>query len=84
MFKEVTLFSKLFSRKSDEATVGNHQEIIEQTLASYRSDSFPQGVSDVCQSLTINTDYRQTTVAITVPFPCVSELQVIADNLSQS
>ncbi|WP_434019775.1 iron-sulfur cluster carrier protein ApbC [Thalassotalea atypica] len=80
----MTLFSKLFSGKSDEIGDDRYQEIIEQTLANYRSESFPEGILPVCRNLTVSSNKKQSTVAITVPFPCVGELQLIADNLSTS
>jgi ATP-binding protein involved in chromosome partitioning len=75
------LFSTLFSSKKP-AKQG--PEIIEQALVNYRSICFPHGVLDCALSFAVVEQQNGFNVALTMPFPCVSELQLIADSLSQS
>jgi len=57
-------------------------QVIEDTLASYRSINFPQGVLAVCLSFNINVEHaKKVSVKLTMPFPCQGELDAIAETL---
>ena len=60
-------------------------QIIEETLTTYRSENFPQGVLTVCSSVQIEpAQENMLCVALTMPFPCQGELDLIAQSLSDS
>ncbi len=78
------MFGKLFTKKNVCNASDNHQEITEQTLASYRSSVFENGVLAVCQDINFLIERNTLVVEMTVPFPCESELQQIAQSLTES
>jgi len=80
----VTLFGKLFSKKNVTHIDENHQEIIEQTLEHYRSSTFEHGVLAVSQHIQFSIQNGKIDVSFVMPFPCQSELQAIAQTLSDS
>ncbi len=57
--------------------------MITELLESYRSDVFPYGVLAVCENFEITTIKKEHIVALTIPFPCLGELQVIAEQLTK-
>lgn len=77
------MFGQLFSKKAPTVAADNHQEIIEHTLSAYRSPAFEQGVLSVCQGIKYVIDKKEVKVELTLPFPCVSELQIIANSLTE-
>jgi ATP-binding protein involved in chromosome partitioning len=82
--EDITLFGQFFTKKNASNAPDNYHEIIEQTLANYRSSVFEQGVLAVCQHIDIQYGKKSINVELTLPFPCESELKVIADNLAES
>lgn len=76
------MFGKIFSSKPSETPL-EIKTTITELLESYRSDSFPHGVLAVCENLKISTIKTAHTVALTLPFPCAGELQVLADQLTE-
>ena len=76
------MFGKLFSKKNGQATTENVDATIKEALKAYRSESFPEGIVEPAQSLDITEKKNEVVVSITLPFPCVSELQYLANDLS--
>ncbi|WP_226960723.1 iron-sulfur cluster carrier protein ApbC [Thalassotalea sp. LPB0316] len=78
------MFSKLFSSSNNSRKVSDEWvDLIEQTLAQYRSSAFPEGVLVCCQQLSFN--YRNETIVGSgqISFPCQSELVELAVQLSE-
>lgn len=73
------MFKKLFSSKK---LTDEQQHLITETLSAYRSTSFPLGVLAVAENVAIASDKQGITIDITLPFPCVSELDEIAKSLA--
>ena len=82
--EDITLFGQFFTKKNVSNTPDNYHEIIEQTLANYRSSVFEEGVLAVCQHIDIRHDNKGVNLALTMPFPCHSEVQSIANQLAES
>jgi len=59
-------------------------QVIEQTLADYRSPVFPFGVLIIATQCKIEAIKKGFNVTLTMPFPCVDELQIIVDSLTES
>jgi len=90
------MFGKMFSgkapEKSDSAAAPsskvslNAETIILETLKQYKSDTFPEGVLAFSQSTKVmeNENGIGIVVNLTMPFPCIGELQILADSLSES
>ena len=76
----IKLFKKLFptTKISDL-----HLELITETLNSYRSSSFPLGVLAVVEAAEIKAHKSGIVITITLPFPCLSEIDAIAASLSE-
>tara|TARA_R110002050_G_scaffold224145_2_gene360121 strand:- start:797 stop:1984 length:1188 start_codon:yes stop_codon:yes gene_type:complete len=71
------------SQPSD-LSISEIKQVIEETLKSYQSKNFPQGVYSVCSDLIINTDKaNEILVSLTMPFPCQGELDSIATSLTE-
>ncbi|MGJ8693874.1 MAG: iron-sulfur cluster carrier protein ApbC [Thalassotalea sp.] len=72
------MFKSLFSSKklSDEQLA-----LITETLSSYRSSSFPLGISAVASACEIKGG-KVITIALTLPFPCLTEIDAVAISLS--
>lgn len=65
-------------------TVTEKTRVIEETLKTYQSTNFPQGVFTVCSDLLVNTDsINEILVELTMPFPCQGELDTIATSLTE-
>jgi ATP-binding protein involved in chromosome partitioning len=60
-------------------------KVIEETLTTYNSINFPQGVLAVCSDFQVNTDKaNKISVKFTMPFPCQGELDAIAKTLTDT
>ncbi len=60
-------------------------EVIEETLKTYNSINFPQGVLAVCSHFHVNTDKpNKISVELIMPFPCKGELDAIAETLANT
>ncbi len=58
-------------------------QIIKETLATYQSINFPQGVLAVCSDFYLNKEIKnKISIEITMPFPCLGELDAIAESLT--
>jgi len=92
------LFSKKTSKQtsehaSEQASIQSHEslttadteQLIVETLTNYVSSNFPQGIMDICQKFSIDhvTNKSSLVVKLTMPFPCQSELDDIANNLTE-
>jgi len=92
------LFSKKTSKQtsehaSEQASIQSHEslttadteQLIVETLTNYVSSNFPQGIMDICQQFSIDhvTNKSSLVVKLTMPFPCQSELDDIANNLTE-
>lgn len=79
------MFGKFFSSKADSALGSDEiKQLVEDTLTGYRSDIFPGGILPLCTDFSLSGKGKKVTVGLTVPFPCASELEEVADNLSQA
>ena len=75
-------FSKSPSISAD-LTTSEKAQVIEETLKTYHSINFPQGVLAVCSHFHINTEKaNKISVELTMPFPCQGELDTIATTLT--
>jgi len=87
------LFNKLFSRKNaakngvdvvvNEQSAEIHAVIID-TLTNYRSEQFSRGIITECLSKEIEINDTLITIKLLLPFPCVSEIEAIAQTLNIS
>jgi len=92
------LFKQLFSRKKQpqvdksngaETALSANQKIIIESLDNYRSDLIVDSILTVCLSYQVkesqnNENQDDVTVNLVMPFPCVGELSVLADTLSEN
>jgi ATP-binding protein involved in chromosome partitioning len=66
-------------------TIAEKIQVIEETLTTYQSINFPQGVLAVCTHFEVNTKKsNKILVELTMPFPCQGELDILAVTLSNS
>lgn len=66
-------------------TTAEKIQVIEETLTTYQSINFPQGVLAVCTHFEVNTKKsNKILVELTMPFPCQGELDILAVTLSNS
>lgn len=73
-----------FSDTTD-LTINDVTRVIEETLNTYQSINFPQGVLSICSNFYINTEVaNKITVELTMPFPCYGELELIAATLTET
>ncbi len=73
------------SSTTTDLTAIDKAEVIEETLKTYHSINFPQGVLAVCSHFHINTDkVNEISVELTMPFPCQGELDSVAENLADT
>lgn len=74
------MFSKIFSSKdvSEEAKL-----IINDTLKSYCSDSFPKGILSISSSPEFSLNGNNIVLDVTLPFPCNGELSTLAQTLTE-
>jgi len=73
------------SSTTTDLTAIDKAEVIEETLKTYHSINFPQGVLAVCSHFYINTDKaNEISVELTMPFPCQGELDSVAENLADT
>ena len=75
------MFSKFFSSSSDQQDL---VQVIRESLANYRSEAFSQGILVCCQSLDIAVSKSKITVKGQISFPCRTELDELAHQLSDS
>lgn len=60
-------------------------QVITETLKTYRSVNFPQGILAVSSGFQVNTKQASSiTVELTMPFPCQGELDAIAVSLADA
>lgn len=97
------MFGKFFSNKSSQKvpssseaaanssvsdlTASEKTQVITETLESYRSDNFPQGIFSVSSHFHIHAIPKQSKaiiVELILPFPCQGELDDIAVSLTDS
>jgi ATP-binding protein involved in chromosome partitioning len=97
------MFGKFFSNKSSQKSQSNSQviahssagdlttvektKVIAETLKTYRSENFPQGILAVSTHFHIHAMPKQSKaiiVELTLPFPCQGELDEIAASLADS
>lgn len=65
-------------------SISEKVQLVEETLKSYQSTNFPDGVLAVCSNIEINTsEINGIVVKLTMPFPCKGELETIALALSE-
>jgi len=70
---------------ASDLTILEKTQVITETLKTYHSINFPQGVLAVCSHFHINTDKtNKITVELTMPFPCQGELDAISDTLADT
>jgi ATP-binding protein involved in chromosome partitioning len=69
---------------SPELGLGTTQEVILDTLKNYHSELFIDSILTVCIKHNITMNKNGVIVDLVMPFPCVGELSVLADNLSAS
>lgn len=68
-----------------DLTIAEKTQVIEETLASYQSDNFPQGVLAVCIDFHIDTEKNnKILLTLTMPFPCQGEIEEIAASLTST
>jgi len=78
------MFSKIFKSKKNGSTLPDElNQKINQYLDNYRSESFPNGLLAICQLKDISAKTEILSIELVVPFPCKSELEQIAELLSQ-
>lgn len=89
--KPVTDTNKVINHSSENAlsaadlTVTEKTQLISDTLSSYSSVNFPQGVLVVCSDFQVSTAKDNSIcVQLTVPFPCQGELDDIAQSLANT
>jgi len=90
------MFGKIFSNKApknsvkscDESLNENEiEQLINEALAHYISDSFPKGVLQVCQELTIlhqRKSNKKIIIKLVMPFACQGELDLVAHTLGDT
>jgi ATP-binding protein involved in chromosome partitioning len=87
------VFKNLFLRKKDQSSTKSSgvnadgiitKAFIEDTLASYRSDIFVEGILSLCLSHHILIVTKKVQIDLVMPFPCIGELTILADALSES
>lgn len=79
------MFGKLFSSKENNIEVPEESEqLILTSLQAYSSDVFPKGIMPIAENVKISKHNNEITVSLTLPFPCQSELDVLASTLSDS
>ena len=91
------MFGKLFSKKPnkqvskqtitqshDSLNTTDTEQLIVDSLTSYQSSNFPQGIMAVCLEFSIDQKNTNSpiTINLTMPFPCQSELADIGVSLS--
>jgi ATP-binding protein involved in chromosome partitioning len=82
--QSITSFSNNASNSTNLST-SEKADVIEETLKSYQSSNFPQGVLAVCSHFHVNTaKANKLSVELTMPFPCQGELDEIAETLAAS
>ncbi|GHF01246.1 iron-sulfur cluster carrier protein ApbC [Thalassotalea profundi] len=72
------MFSKLFSSKSPS---DEHSKTIRDFYQTYQSDIFPKGIAAVTELTKLSVKNSNIVLSITVPFPCLGELAIFAEQL---
>ena len=69
------MFSKIFSSKTLSSDT---KQALLDTLKRYRSDNFPKGIlfPDMCPEITL--EKKNVVIKLTLPFPCMGEIELIA------
>jgi len=78
------LFTKLFSRQSEQSDLTEEQTIIQQAISAYQSEALPKGLGDFIDDLSLYEEKGALVADIMLPFPCQSELQVLANQVTQA
>ncbi|MBU2894794.1 iron-sulfur cluster carrier protein ApbC [Colwellia sp. D2M02] len=77
-------FSKGQSKPSNEPlSSAQVTQLIDDTLANYVSENFPNGVLNVCIKYQLEQD-KNITIQLIMPFPCQGELDELAASLSKA
>ena len=94
---QVTMFSKVFGKKSPEKVITDDKKpnaeqlksaeietVIKDSLDNYTSSNFPKGVLTICQAFTFTHDKKanKVEVELLMPFVCQGELDLVAATLS--
>jgi len=77
------MFSKLFKNdKSNQNLPDDFQQTLSQHLTEYRSVTFPDGLMNIStlQGMKLTTEFVY--INLEVPFPCKTELEQLADELT--
>ncbi len=71
---------------SENVSSENHSltEVIFETLNNYQSENFPQGIIVVSENYQLTHQKDEIVIDITMPFPCIGELQILADSMSET
>ncbi|XQW86589.1 iron-sulfur cluster carrier protein ApbC [Thalassotalea piscium] len=72
------MFSKIFSSKSPS---DEQSKIINEFYQKYQSDIFPKGIASVTELTKLSVKKDNIVMSISVPFPCLGELAVFAEQL---
>ena len=79
------MFGKLFSSKEQATEVpAEAEQIILTSLKSYSSESFPSGILELATEINVKTIKNEIVVGLTLPFPCQTELALLAESLAES
>lgn len=73
------LSKKIFSKNDISA---EHKQDVDEFLATYRSETFPQGLLVVAQTVSMQMVKKSLHINLLLPFPCDGELHGIAEKLS--
>ncbi|MBL4910012.1 MAG: iron-sulfur cluster carrier protein ApbC [Alteromonadaceae bacterium] len=70
----------------NEADTGSNsvQDIILDNLQNYRSALFVDSILTICLSHQIKENHNGITVDLVMPFPCIGELSILAETLSEN
>jgi len=75
------MFSKIFSSKTVSSDT---QQALLDTLKSYRSDNFPNGIlfPNLCPEFTLEKS-NIVVIKLTLPFPCIGEIELLSELLTK-
>ncbi|SEL45898.1 ATP-binding protein involved in chromosome partitioning [Colwellia chukchiensis] len=79
------MFSKFFTKNKscrDEISVESQKQISD-FLATYRSDTFPQGLLAIASEHSITCIKNSVVISMTLPFPCDGALHEVAEQLTE-
>jgi ATP-binding protein involved in chromosome partitioning len=75
------MFSKIFSSKTVSSDT---QQALLDTLKSYRSENFPEGIlfPDLCPEFSLEKS-NDVVITLSLPFPCNGEMQLLSEMLTK-